>query len=190
MRFILTDVITARDKVKKDPTLTQAAMALEVSDYADRKMTPATLKVDAALGAINKRITEAEAKLRDGIPGHANGSMATEVRAHVKAMASIPDRMKFMRELIAAGDTESVAAVLKAKPFLSGLSRPEVDMLLHQYNLTVQPDLLPRIDFMKKAREHLERASAPFILDAQRAVGVKSETVKRLRDAKAAAKLN
>lgn len=189
MQSTLTVVIEAREKVKKDPTLTQAAMALAVADYAEAKWPTATRKVDAAMKALDSRISDAEAKLREGIPGQAGGSMATEIRAHVKALRNSADRMAFMRGLVSADDTESLAAVLKAKPYLSGLSQAEADMLIHDWNVKVQPDLMPRIEFMKKARDHLQRASEPFLLDMQRAVGVSHSTIKRLRDAKAAAKL-
>lgn len=189
MQSALNVVIEAREKVKKDPTLTQAAMALAVADYADSKAPTATRAVDAAMKAIETRISDAEAKLREGIPGHATGSVASEIRAYVKGLRNSTERMSFMRGLVASSDTESLAAVLKARPFLSGLTQAEADMLVHNWNVRVQPELSPRIDFLKRVRDHLERASAPFILDMQRAIGVKYETVKRLRDAKAAAKL-
>ena len=189
MHSTLAVVIDAREKVKKDPTLTQAAMALAVADYADTKSSVATRKVDAALTAMNRRIADAEASLREGIPGHAGGSEATEVRRHVKALRNSTERMSFMRDLIKAGDTFSVAAVLKSRTFLSGLSEAEANMLLHEVNVRARPELQPRIDFMKKARDHLERVASPFVLEIERAIGVKYDTVKRLRDAKAAAKL-
>lgn len=189
MQSTLNVVIDAREKVKKDPTLTQAAMALAVADYAEAKFPAASRKVDAAMAAIEKRITEAEGKLREGIPGHAGGGQSGEIRRHVKEMKNGTERMKFMRDRIAEGDMETVAAVVKGKAWLSGLSKAEVDLLVHDYNLRAQPELLPRIDFLKRARDHLERASAPFLVDMQRAVGVSHSTIKRLRDAKAAAKL-
>lgn len=190
MHEALTVVIDARNKVKGDPTLTQAAMVLTVADFADGKWPAATRRVDAAMKVMDARIAEAEASLREGIPGHAGGTVATEIRAHVKAMRNGTERMAFMRELIDAGDTESVAAVLKAKPFLSGLTPAEADMLVHSVNAKARPELAPRIAFLNQVRDHLERVSAPFVLDMQRAVGVKVETVNKLRAAKAAAKLN
>lgn len=190
MQGFLTDVCAAREKVKKDPTLTPAAQVLAVAAYADGKLAAATRAVDVAMKAIEQRITDAEAKLREGIPGHATGGVATEVRAFVKGLANSSERMKFLRGLIASGDAESLAAVVKGKPWLSGLSQTEVDLLLHQFNLNAQPDLSPRIDFLKRTRDHLERASAPILLDMYRAIGVKPDTIKTLRDQKAAAKLN
>lgn len=190
MHKTFSDVITAREKVKKDPTLTEPAMVLAVADYADRVFPPATTKVDAAFSAITKRIEEAEAQLHSGIPGASGGTMAAEVRAHVKALSNGTERMKFMRDRIAEGDTETVAAVLKAKPFLSGLNKAEADLLTHDVNVTAQPDLLPRIRLMKKALAHLERATQPLLNDMQRAIGVRHQTVTSLRAAKAAAKIN
>lgn len=190
MRDALAVVIDAREKVKKDPTLTQAAMALAVDDYASGKMPVATRKLDAAMKVMDARIAEAEASLRNGITGSAVGGQTAEIRAHVKAMKNGAERMKFMRGLIDAGDMESVAAVLKAKPFLSGLSDAEANLLLHDVNVAARPELPARIAFMKQARDHLERTSAPFIVHMQRAVGVKAETVHRLRAAKKAAAIN
>lgn len=190
MQEVLTVVMEAREKVKKDPTLTQAAMVLTVAAFSDARTPAATRKVDAAWKALDTRIAEAEASLREGIPGHATGSVASEIRAHVKAMRTSADRMAFLRGLVAAGDLESLAAVVKSKPFLSGLTQVEVDLLVHNFNAQTRPELPARIDFLKRTRAHLERAWAPFILDMQRAVGVKYETVNKLRAAKAAAQLS
>lgn len=163
---------------------------LEIAGYADGKMPAVTRKLDAAMKVMDARIAEAETSLRSGIAGSAVGTVATEIRQHVKAMKNGAERMKFMRGLIEAGDTESVAAVLKTKSYLSGLSDAEANLLLHEVNVAARPELPARIAFMKRARDHLERTSAPFILDVQRAVGVKFDTVKRLREQVAAAKLN
>lgn len=43
----------------------------------------------------------------------------------MKAMKNSAERMSFMRDLIAAGDTGSLATVLEARPYLSGLSQAE-----------------------------------------------------------------
>lgn len=190
MQEALTVVIEGREKVKRDVTLTPAAQVLAIADFGDARFTAATRRVDAAMQAMDTRIAEAEASLREGIPGHAGGTVATEIRAHVKAMKNGTERMKFLRGLIDAGDNESIAAVLKTKPYLSGLSDAEAHVLLHEVNVRARPELPARIAFMKLARDHLERTSAPFILDTYRAIGVPASTIKTLRDQKAAAKLN
>lgn len=48
-------------------------------------------------------------------------ALATEVRAHIKAMKKPDERTRFVVTAIETGDVPTVAAVLHAQPFLSGL---------------------------------------------------------------------
>jgi hypothetical protein len=48
-------------------------------------------------------------------------ALAAEVRSHVKAVKKPDERMKFVVQAIDQGDLPTVAAVLHAQPFLSGL---------------------------------------------------------------------
>lgn len=55
MQDALTVVIDAREKVKRDPTLTPAAQVLAVADFSDGKFSAATRRVDAAMKAMCQR---------------------------------------------------------------------------------------------------------------------------------------
>lgn len=48
-------------------------------------------------------------------------ALAAEVRSHIKAMKKSDERMRFVAAAIESGDVPTVAAVLHAQPFLSGL---------------------------------------------------------------------
>jgi hypothetical protein len=74
-----------------------------------------TKRVNEALEDINRKTPE-------GL------SLAAEVRAHVKALPQ-EDRSKFVMDAINAGDKRTVAALLHAQPFLSGLSQDAQDTL-------------------------------------------------------------
>lgn len=56
-------------------------------------------------------------------------ALAAEVRSHIKGMKKPDERLKFVAQAIDAGDIPTVAAVLHAQPFLSGLA-PETHNLL------------------------------------------------------------
>lgn len=56
-------------------------------------------------------------------------ALAAEVRSHIKGMKKPDERMKFVTQAIDAGDIPTVAAVLHAQPFLSGLE-PETHATL------------------------------------------------------------
>ncbi|WP_341891347.1 hypothetical protein [Variovorax sp. YR752] len=189
MQGVLRTVIDAREKSKLDPTMNESAAVVAVGAYADKLSPPATMKVDAALKVLGGRIKVAEAELRTGIDpsaGHLT-AMAGEIRAHCRSLPNVAERSKFINSLIDAGDTESLAAVLRGKPYLSGLTQEQSDLFVQQFNRKRRPELPARIELMKRATAHLERAGAQFVLQMEQAMGTRWDTVKRLRDAKAAA---
>ncbi|ALC13686.1 hypothetical protein [Sphingopyxis sp. 113P3] len=56
-------------------------------------------------------------------------ALAAEVRAHIKAMKKPEQRMQFVAQAVDGGDVATVAAVIHAQPFLSGLT-PETHATL------------------------------------------------------------
>lgn len=192
MQVLLTSVIDAREKSKRDPTLNEAAQVLAVAQFADTKMTAATKQVDAASEHIGKVIEAAEEELRTGIQegaGHLN-AQAAEIRAHCKSLRDATERNKFVTALIEANDTVSLAALLRGKHFLSGMTKEESDRFTLQFNMARNPELPARIQFLQKVRSKLDNAGSQLVVQLEGAMGADWGTVQKLRAAKAAATFN
>lgn len=186
MKAAIESVVTARNKSAKDPELmhSEASQVLRVADYADKLMTPALQKVDAANAHLSTQIKAVEADLNKAITGSAHSALASEIRAHAKAQKS---PMQFVSELIQSGDEQSVSAVLGAPAYLSGLTQQMRDALTQQWNSKRNPALTEKLTLLRAAQERLERAGTTLLSTIERGMGVKYDMVKRLRDAKAAA---
>ena len=185
MHAALASVIDARNKSSKDPTLgSEAAGVLKVADYADRVMTTASQKADAAYKSLQSQIKSTQAELNQAVAVGTQSTLATEIRAHCKAHKS---PTQFVAELIAAGDTQGVNAILGGPSYLSGLTPQMREALTTNWNRTQNPALTSRLALLQGASDRLERAGAAFIVNVEKAMGVNYGVVKRLRDAKSAA---
>jgi hypothetical protein len=87
------------------------------------KGTSYASKIDYLRGLAVKRIDDAMTT-EEGL-GVIEGQ---EVRAHVKSMNDL-DRMRFIHRLQESGDRASLLALIRAKPFLSGLSEKDVEAI-------------------------------------------------------------
>jgi hypothetical protein len=71
---------------------------------------------------VNEAISDPQAQTAPGI------ALASEVRAHIKAMQPT-DRTEFVRTLVTSGDKRSLHALLSAPGYLSGLDAGSLDTL-------------------------------------------------------------
>ena len=93
-----------------------------------------------AAAAIEDAITDPVAKMPAGI------AMATEVRAHIKVLRKV-ERRQALDDAINEGDIRVIGAVVSGKPFLSGHSRAEHDLLRKRATETFAlNDTNPQID--------------------------------------------
>ena len=185
MHAALASIIDARIKSTQDPTLlhSEASQILAVAAYADRQMDAAARRIDAATKHIEAQIDAAEGELRKGLPSSAS-PLSSEVRAHAKAQKH---PLQFVSQLIADGDEASVAAVLGAPAYLSGLNNDMKAALTHQWNSRKQPQLTQKLTLLRATQDRLERAGRTFITNVERAQGVDYRVIQRLRQAKQAA---
>lgn len=185
MHAALASVIDARAKSDRDPELgTEASRVLKVATYADKLMDGAVRKVDAASQHVQSQIKATQAELNKAVTSGTHTALATEIRAHAKAQKA---PMQFVSELIAAGDAQSVSAVLGAPAYLSGLTEQMRVALTRSWNERQQPALSAKLALLEATAERLDRAGAAFIVNVEKAMGVRYDTVKRLRDAQSAA---
>lgn len=181
----LVSVIDARAKSERDPTLgSEAAAVLKVAAFTDKVSEAATRKLDAAAAHIQTAIKDTKAQLSQAVSAGVHTALATEIRSHCKAEKS---PMAFITQLINSGDAASVGAILAAPPYLSGITQQMREALTQQWNAKQNPALTQRLALLEATAERLDRAGSNFILTVEKAMGVRYDTIKRLRDAQTAA---
>ena len=176
----LNSIIEARAAVLADPTMTDAARALAVADAADALSLRATKKADAALSTLNKAIAFERAALDGPVASAVSPAMATELRSYVRGLKDT-ERLGFLLRAAKDGDAETVAAVTKAKPFLSGIDQATQASISQQLNRVLNPDSTRRLAMYEKAAERLTHAGSVFVANIEKAMGVPSQTVAKLR---------
>jgi len=171
----------------KNQAWTPANVALQVSKEADKTLARLMKKADAVLANLQKSIDGREDMLRTPLQQRASvGAVNGEIRAHVKAM-SAEERTKFLREANESGDGETLAAVLGAPPFLSGLTQTEKEHFTREYHMRRDPVAVRRLAAMKAAHKMLQDRAPLVFKELEKAVGVNAATVKKLREANTAA---
>lgn len=184
------DLITARERSKKDPERpAEASQILRVAEYVDKVWEPVSRKGDAARVALEQRIARAEGQLRADISPDTShlSAQAAEIRAHARGL-STEQRIKWLNGLIADNDTESLAAVLRGKAYLSGLTRESSDAFVMAYNQARKPQVVAQLDFMRRALTKLDAAHRMFVHEQiEGAMGCSRAMVSRLRKERAAA---
>lgn len=186
MHKAVEKIIEAREASKRNPTWNEAAQIINTAVLADKVTTQTTALVQSTYKALEKRIAHVEGELKQPLDASVATPFASEVRKHAKELPA-GKRNEFVMDLIAAGDAKSLGALLAAPGFLSGLSEEQVRIFTEQHNRKAQPLLAKRLAVMQKAYEKLGDAGSLFIVQAEKAQGVNSTVVARLRAAQSKA---
>lgn len=134
-------------------------------------------KIDLAERDLAANIAHTEKLLSEPLTEQAGvGSLNAEVRAHVKVMKR-PEREAFIREAMKADDELTLAALLGAPCYLSGLTQIDQDHFLRQYHEKRNPHLVARIDTMQRFREKLDGIGPIIHKQFEKAVGAKPHAV-------------
>lgn len=174
-------VIEARESLKTDPTMTDAAKVIAVSDLQTKFMTPATRKVDAARASLDKAIAETELSLRSPITSGASGALAQEVRAYVRSLKPA-ERQTLLMTAINEGDATTVGAVLGCPvAYLAGITKDMQAALTQQWHVKRSPEVARRLGLMKLAVSKLEAAGSAYTGSMEQLAGVRHATVARLK---------
>jgi hypothetical protein len=112
---------------------------------------------------VNEALEDTNRKTPEGL------SLAAEVRAHVKALPQ-EDRSKFVLDAINAGDKRTVAALLHAQPFLSGLSQDAQDTLRAHASMKFSPLDYPQLTATKDVIRKVQTAGSVLLGRYQRAI--------------------
>ncbi len=179
-------VHAARDAVRNDPTMTEAAQIVRTDDHAQKLYKIAAARFDKVTSDMQSGIAKMEAELSRPVEARAAHTIAVEIRSHAKAMDS-SKLHAFIRQAIVQGDEVTVSSVLGAPPYLSGLTAEFQQTYTRMWHEKANPLAAKRIRAMQGALDLLG-TNAPLITkELERAVGVAPFKVKQYREAKARA---
>jgi hypothetical protein len=182
----LRQVHDAREKAKTNPSWTEAEQVMRTQDLADKVMAKVTRTFDNVRGNLVRGIASLEEQLSQPVESKASGSIAAEVRAHLKGLPS-GERMSVLREAINSGDHTVATAALGAPAMLSGLDANMAKVLLREYHTKHQPQMAKRLAALTAARDKIERDAGKLFPAMEKAVGMAPHKVKALREARSAA---
>jgi len=110
--------------VDAEEFITAAEKAFDrVAPTIDRRVTELNGYRDTLATRVATALDHPTRKTPEGL------ALAAEVRAHIKAVKKPDERTKFVAQAIDQGDLPTVAAVIHAQPFLSGLEPATHEML-------------------------------------------------------------
>lgn len=182
----IASVHNAREAVKTDPTLTEAAQLIRTQDHADKSFTRAAGALDKAMANMKVGIENLERQLSAPMDTAATGRFGREIRDHVKALPA-DKRLGFIRAAITGGDMETAAAVLSAPAFLTSIEPDTQKAFLRQWHEQQNPLAAKRLKAMQGARDLIIKNGALLHAQLEKAVGAPPHEVRKLREAKAKA---
>lgn len=172
--------------VHKNPSWTDEQKLLQVDAFTKKHFERMTHAFDNVLVNLSKGIAHLEGELSQPVSTKAAGSIASEVRAHVKAL-STEQRMAIIQKAIAENDHEVATAVLGAPAMLSGIEAGMQNVLLRQYHEKNNPAATKRLKAMQGAKELVEQRAGLIFKEVEKAVGGTSEAASKVRKAQDAA---
>lgn len=175
----LGKLAVAKDLADSNPAWTPEQRVLAVSGEATKQKHRLAQRLDRTVRDLEGRIAHTEAELLKPVQQAAAGPLAKEVRQHFKGLSSA-ERSKLIGEALAANDEPTLQAVLGAQPFLSGLTAVDRDWFIGQYHTKKQPQLVARLEVMRRVRTLMEQSGAngpAFHRAFEKVVGAKPNDV-------------
>lgn len=176
-------VIEARQKLSLDQSRTDRAKVLMTAQLADKYSEKLQRMFQSSWNKLNDAIRHTEETLGKPVEEYAGiGNVATEIRAHLKAM-SPGDRRTFLNEALERGDERTLKSVLGAPGYLSGMSDGELSHFTRLYHSKQAPEMIARLEVMEGAIDRLQRAHPALMQELEKAVGATRHEVERLKAA-------
>jgi hypothetical protein len=179
----VSKVVSAREAAKLDPTMTEPARVVRIADHADRVGKDAAARFDKVTANMQSGIALLEKELTAPVQARAAHTIAVEIRAHIKGLAS-DQRLGFVRNAINRGDADTVSSVLGAPSYLSGIEPEAQAILLRMWHEKANPVAAKRLRAMQGALDLLGTKAPLLHRELERAIGVDHRKVKQFREAK------
>lgn len=154
----------ARQALVQDMTRTDADRARLLDDTVKSVTSKATQGGAEAERMLRERAKKSRHVIEESIK-NAVPNEAAEIRAYLRNLGE-RERASFIRQAIANGDTETGAAVLAAKPYLSGLNETEVKELRGNMESRFAPDEVKVREAAEAAAEEIGQAANLFYREA------------------------
>lgn len=176
----LGKVHDARVLAESNPAWTPENRILIVSKESAKQKDRVLTRLARAERDLNARIVHTESLLSEPLTQQAGlGSLNGEVRSFVRGLDR-PKREAFMRHALDTNDDATLTAVLGAQSYLSGLTPDDHAHYIRQYHSKRSPDLVRRLDLMKRVMDMLERNGPIVHLQFDKAVGAKPNAVQAI----------
>lgn len=134
---------------KRDPAKTQEAHFMHVRDLGMKSIKSAAKRADEAEAAAIAEITTTRTAMRSQL-GLVEDHRAGEIRSMLRSMKQ-SERDAILQEAIATGDAKTIAAVVEAPAYLSGVKADRIKSLRGQYEAQHGGDYPARIAALEKA---------------------------------------
>ncbi len=155
----MVSVYSVREKNAANPLKTDLENERITADYVG-KVSVAALKTaqqsrDRAMATVKSLQTETN------LPLAKKGEYDSEIRTHLRERKH-EERKNFLSKVVKIGDIETLAAVLTAPPYLSGIDQMAADHFRQQYHRNHNAQVLHRIEIIKGAVQLLDNAGQIF----------------------------
>jgi hypothetical protein len=164
---------------RDNPAVTPENAILIVSKEADKQRDRLLRGMDSALRSVEANIAHAEAELSKPLEARALGTLNAEIRNYAKTL-SREDRGKLLREAMDADDDTTLASILAAPPYLSGLSTVDQNHYLHAYHARRNPGMVARLTVLRAARDKIDRDGKLVMKEIRKAVGADAKQVQAI----------
>lgn len=177
----------AADLWRENPAVTPENAILIVAKEADKQRDRLLRGMDSALRSVEANIAHAEAELSRPLEARALGTLNAEIRNHARSLERA-DRNKLIREAIDADDDTTVASLLAAPAYLSGLTPIDHAHYLHEYHARRNPGMVARLTVLRAARDKIDRDGRLVLKEIRKAIGADAKQVEEIDKADAAAR--
>lgn len=179
----LSKLNDARELWQSNPAVTKEAAVVIVKKEADKHQQRVLQRFDLADRDLAANIEHTETELSRPLAEKASlGPINTEVRAFVRGMKR-SEREAFMREKLEQGDDQSLAAILGAPHYLSGLTQVDGEHYTRTYHERKRPDLVRRLDLMRRVSDRLHASRPILFAQFAKAIGADAGAAAHLQRA-------
>lgn len=176
----------ARAQVAKDPSKTEAQQVLICATEAEKLQDRATRAFDGARKRLMDGIKAIDDQLSGPLVAKSDNSISAEVRTFFRAMSD-DKRHAAIADAVKAKDLTTLQAVLGGPAYLAGLTPERQAHYTRQYRELTTPELVGRLDVMRKAQTLMEQRAGLVFTEVEKALGAKWEVVQELRKSQSAA---
>jgi hypothetical protein len=183
----LTAIHEARGAASKNTAWTKSQQTLAIANFGFERQQRILMKFDNARALLIRSIATAEESLQSPVQQLAGtGTINEEIRRHSKELP-LDQRIQFLNDARAQGDTKTLTAILGAPPYLSGLSKEEHMAYLRTFHAMVNPAAVQRLSVMRSALDLIDARSSILFAQVEKALGSTWIEIDKLKQVNTAA---